>query len=46
MSELYEVKEEVEKVKLILREEMEKATALNVPLKVDMKTGHSWYDTK
>lgn len=39
-------KEEVEKVKLILREEMEKATTLNVPLKVDMKTGHSWFDTK
>ncbi len=37
---------EVDAVKLILREEMEKAAILNVPLKVDMKTGHSWYDTK
>jgi len=37
---------EVEKVKVLLVEEMERATKLNVPLKVDMKSGHSWYDTK
>mgnify|MGYP003289658081 CR=1 FL=1 len=30
----------------ILREEMEKAAKLSVPLKVDMKVGRSWYDTK
>ncbi len=30
----------------ILKEEMEKAYPLSVPLKVDMNTGKSWYDTK
>lgn len=30
----------------ILKEEMETAVSLLVPLKVDMETGHSWYDTK
>ena len=30
----------------ILKEEMENAAALRVPLKVDMNTGKSWYDTK
>lgn len=39
-------KSEVDKVQAILREEMEKAATLRVPLKVDMKVGHSWYDTK
>ncbi len=39
-------KSEVDKVQQILREEMEKAATLKVPLKVDMKVGHSWYDTK
>ena len=37
---------EVDKVCLIMREEMEKAAQLKVPLKVDMKVGRSWYDTK
>ena len=37
---------EVEKVKEILREEMEGAMKLNVPLTIDMQCGHSWYDTK
>ena len=37
---------EVDVVCALLREEMEKAANLNVPLKVDMKVGHSWYDTK
>ncbi len=39
-------KPEVDKVQVILREEMEKAAKLSVPLKVDMKVGRSWYDTK
>ena len=30
----------------ILKEEMENAYPLSVPLKVDMNTGKSWYDTK
>lgn len=38
--------EECEKVQTVLREEMENAAKLSVPLKVDMKTGRSWYDTK
>jgi len=33
-------------VKEILKTEMENAANLNVPLKVDMNTGKSWYDTK
>ena len=37
---------EVEKVKTILREEMENAVKLDVPLIVDMKSAESWYDTK
>lgn len=39
-------KDEVNKVKQILSEEMQSAMELNVPLKVDMSTGHSWYDAK
>ncbi len=39
-------KEEVDKVCVLLKEEMEKAAKLSVPLKVDMKVGRSWYDTK
>lgn len=39
-------KDEVDKVKQILNEEMQNAMELNVPLKVDMSTGHSWYDAK
>lgn len=37
---------EVDKVKKILREEMENAVSLNVPLTVDMADGKSWYDAK
>ena len=37
---------EKEQVKLLLKEEMENACRLNVPLVVDMNTGKSWYDTK
>ena len=39
-------KDEVDAVCALLKEEMEKAASLLVPLKVDMKTGRSWYDTK
>lgn len=39
-------KDELDKVKQILSEEMQNAMELNVPLKVDMSTGHSWYDAK
>lgn len=39
-------KNELDKVLLIVREEMENATHLFVPLKVDIETGVSWYDAK
>lgn len=39
-------KDEVEEVKKILVEEMQGAMELKVPLKVDVETGHSWYDAK
>ena len=39
-------KEELELVKKILREEMEKAAELKVPLTVDLNSGDSWYETK
>ena len=39
-------KDEVEQVKAILLEEMQGAMTLNVPLKVDMSEGHSWYSAK
>ncbi len=38
--------DEEEKVKSILKSEMENAVKLDVPLVVDMQSGHSWYDTK
>lgn len=38
--------DEMEEVKEILVKNMEEAAALIVPLKVDMKIGESWYDTK
>ncbi|MBQ2968676.1 MAG: DNA polymerase I [Clostridia bacterium] len=37
---------EEEQVKKILREEMEKAAILSIPLTVEMKSGNSWYETK
>ena len=37
---------ELEQVKKLLKEEMEHACRLDVPLVVDMNTGKSWYDTK
>lgn len=39
-------RDEVEEVKQILKEEMEGAAALDVPLIVDMQSGNSWYETK
>ncbi len=38
--------EEAEEVERILREEMENAMQLRVPLVVDMSRGKSWYDAK
>ncbi len=37
---------EAEMAQKILKEEMEQAVMLSVPLFVDMQTGQSWYDTK
>lgn len=37
---------EIEEVKQIVKNEMEKAITLNVALKVEMNIGESWYDTK
>lgn len=42
--EAYE--EEVEKVKEILKRQMEEAADLDVPLIVDMHTGENWYEAK
>ncbi len=38
--------DEIEIVNKILREEMENAAKLSVPLEVDLNTGKNWYDTK
>ena len=37
---------EVETVKEILRQEMEQAVSLDVPLEIDMHTGDNWYEAK
>ena len=42
--EAYE--EELEDVKKILKEQMEQAAQLDVPLEVDMHTGRNWYEAK
>ena len=39
-------KEDSEKAAQILKEEMENAVKLSVPLRADVKIGESWYDTK
>ncbi|MCG4586498.1 DNA polymerase, partial [Anaerosalibacter bizertensis] len=38
--------DEKEEVENILRQIMESSVELNVPLKVDIKMGESWYETK
>lgn len=38
--------DELETIKTLLREEMEKAIDLSVPMKVDLSFGNSWYETK
>ena len=38
--------DELEQVKTILKEEMDGAASLSVPLEVDMNVGKSWFDTK
>ena len=37
---------EIDTVKEILREEMEQAAVLEVPLEIDMHTGNNWYEAK
>ena len=37
---------ELEDVKAILREEMENAASLEVPLEINMHTGDNWYEAK
>lgn len=39
-------KDEIDKVKEILNEEMHGAAKLLVPLEIDMSTGNNWYETK
>ena len=38
--------EELEKVKRIIKEEMENVYKLDVPLKVEIDTGINWYEAK
>lgn len=38
-------KDEIEKVKLIIAEEMQGAAKLDVPLETDVKMGNNWYET-
>ncbi|MGL5244234.1 MAG: DNA polymerase, partial [Sarcina sp.] len=40
------VKEEVEEVKKLLKEEMENVVKISVPLEVDVNEGTTWYDAK
>jgi DNA polymerase-1 len=39
-------KDELEEVRNMLKEEMENAVKLNVPLEVDVHTGNNWYEAK
>ncbi len=44
---IFDVKKaELDTMKKIVKEEMENAVSLKVPLKVDINYGHSWYDAK
>ena len=40
------LKEEVDIVKQIVRDSMDNAFKLDVPLKVDIQTGSNWYELK
>ncbi|AKL94921.1 DNA polymerase I [Clostridium aceticum] len=40
------IDEELEKVSSIVKESMEEAMSMKVPLKVDLAYGQTWYDTK
>lgn len=40
------VKEELEEVKILVKEEMENVLPLSVPLEVDINTGLTWYEAK
>ncbi|MPQ44367.1 DNA polymerase I, partial [Clostridium tarantellae] len=40
------IKEELEEVKQLLKEEMENVVNINVPLEVHINIGSTWYDTK
>ena len=42
----YATKQDVEAAKILLRQEMENAVQLKVPLSVDCGVGISWYDAK
>ena len=37
---------EVEKLKVILKDSMENIVKLSVPLKIEVSTGHTWYEAK
>ncbi|MFZ5965963.1 MAG: DNA polymerase I [Bacillota bacterium] len=39
-------RDEIEEVKKIVENEMENALSMDVPLKIDLNIGESWYDTK
>ena len=38
--------EQLETMCALLREEMEQAASLDVPLEIDMHTGENWYEAK
>lgn len=38
--------DELDEVKAILKQEMEQAASLDVPLEIDMHTGSNWYEAK
>ena len=45
-TEVNALKEEKEEVKEIIKEKMENAVELRVPLVAEVKEGRSWYETK
>jgi DNA polymerase-1 len=38
--------DEIDRVSVLLKEAMEEAVSLSVPMDVDLKVGGSWYETK